>query len=79
QGHDFAVDYWAFGILVYEMLTGNPPFTSSDPMKTYRLILRGIDAIDWPVRSHVVLAVARRALSPRAGSKKAEKSSPIAL
>lgn len=30
------------------MLTGNPPFTSSEPMKTYRMILRGIDGIDWP-------------------------------
>ena len=49
QGHDFAVDYWAFGILMFEMLTGNPPFTSSDPMRTYRLILKGIDAIDFPV------------------------------
>jgi len=48
KGHDFAVDYWAFGILMFEMLTGNPPFTSSDPMRTYRLILKGIDAIDFP-------------------------------
>ena len=49
QGHDIAVDYWALGILIFEMLTGNPPFNSSDAMKTYRMALRGIDAIDWPV------------------------------
>ncbi|CAK8674003.1 cGMP-dependent protein kinase 1-like isoform X2 [Clavelina lepadiformis] len=48
KGHDVAVDYWALGILIFEMLTGNPPFHSSDAMKTYRMALRGIDSIEWP-------------------------------
>ncbi|KAI8616523.1 camp-dependent protein kinase A [Chytriomyces sp. MP71] len=34
-----AVDYWAFGILVYEMLAGHPPFYDDDPFKLYEKIL----------------------------------------
>lgn len=48
KGHDRAVDYWALGILVSELITGCPPFSSKDPLKTYNLILKGIDAIEYP-------------------------------
>ncbi len=34
-GHGIAVDWWAFGILVYEFLVGQPPFWDKNPMKIY--------------------------------------------
>lgn len=50
RGHDLSADFWSLGILMFELLTGTPPFTASDPMKTYNIILKGIDAIDFPRR-----------------------------
>ncbi|XP_020614640.1 cGMP-dependent protein kinase 1-like isoform X2 [Orbicella faveolata] len=48
KGHDLSADYWSLGILMFELLTGSPPFTGSDPMKTYNIILKGIDMIEFP-------------------------------
>ncbi|CAB4044962.1 cGMP-dependent kinase 1-like, partial [Paramuricea clavata] len=48
KGHDFSADYWSLGILIFELVTGNPPFTSNDAMKTYNIILRGMDVLEFP-------------------------------
>lgn len=41
EGHDWAVDYWALGVLIYEMTAGSPPFYADDPMEVYEKILSG--------------------------------------
>jgi len=41
KGHGKAVDYWAFGVLFYEMLNGHSPFEAEDHLATYQKILDG--------------------------------------
>ena len=41
-----AVDWWSFGILIYEMLTGLPPFYDDNMTKMYRSIIN--DPITYP-------------------------------
>ncbi|KAI4902236.1 hypothetical protein NFI96_010090 [Prochilodus magdalenae] len=42
QGHDFAADFWSLGVLIFELLMGSPPFSSSEPQKIYAKILDGV-------------------------------------
>jgi serine/threonine protein kinase len=39
RGHDTAVDYWALGILIYELIFGVTPFYGEEPMDIYERIL----------------------------------------
>ncbi|OHS98046.1 AGC family protein kinase [Tritrichomonas foetus] len=39
QPYTKAVDWWSYGILVYEMLTGLPPFYDENVNKMYRMII----------------------------------------
>jgi serine/threonine protein kinase len=41
KGHGKAVDWWALGILIYEMLAGYPPFYDENPFGIYQKILAG--------------------------------------
>ncbi|KAM8913878.1 ribosomal protein S6 kinase alpha-1 isoform 3-T3 [Spinachia spinachia] len=40
QGHDHSADWWSFGVLMFEMLTGSLPFQGKDRKDTMSLILK---------------------------------------
>ncbi|XP_075394277.1 cAMP-dependent protein kinase catalytic subunit PRKX-like [Tenrec ecaudatus] len=46
KGHGRAVDWWALGILIFEMLSGFPPFFDDNPFGIYQKILAA--KIDFP-------------------------------
>jgi len=47
-GHTNAVDWWTLGILIFELMSGHPPFESAYPMQTYSKIMKGIIKVPFP-------------------------------
>lgn len=41
KGYNKAVDWWALGVLVYEMAAGYPPFYADQPIQIYEKIVSG--------------------------------------
>uniref|UniRef100_A0A1I8ILP1 Protein kinase domain-containing protein n=1 Tax=Macrostomum lignano TaxID=282301 RepID=A0A1I8ILP1_9PLAT len=41
KGYNKAVDWWALGVLVYEMAAGYPPFFADQPIQIYEKIVAG--------------------------------------
>lgn len=48
SGHDKTLDWWALGILIYEMIIGIPPFYNPNRNHMYHLIQKA--PIRWPER-----------------------------
>jgi len=46
KGHGKGVDWWALGILLFEMLAGYPPFYDENPFGIYNKVLQG--RVDFP-------------------------------
>jgi len=47
-GHDWAVDYWALGIFLFELTNGYAPFCASNQARRTRKILKGYEFVDVP-------------------------------
>ncbi|XP_063700416.1 cGMP-dependent protein kinase 1-like [Culicoides brevitarsis] len=50
KGHNKSADYWSLGIFIFELLVGKPPFGGKNPMRIYNNILRGIVAVEFPLK-----------------------------
>ncbi|XP_002021231.2 chromosomal serine/threonine-protein kinase JIL-1 [Drosophila persimilis] len=48
-GHDSAVDWWSVGVLTFELLTGGPPFSTSDGQSQQSEISRRIQRDQPPI------------------------------
>ncbi|CAN0098570.1 unnamed protein product [Sphacelaria rigidula] len=49
KDHNEAVDTWALGVLMYELLVGSPPFSANGHNATYRRIIH----VDLHFPAHV--------------------------
>jgi len=47
-GHTVAVDWWMLGILLFELMSGHPPFESAYPMQIYSKVMKGISKVPFP-------------------------------
>eukprot|EP01114_Cavostelium_apophysatum_P015811 TRINITY_DN438_c0_g1_i5.p1 TRINITY_DN438_c0_g1~~TRINITY_DN438_c0_g1_i5.p1 ORF type:complete len:382 (+),score=103.60 TRINITY_DN438_c0_g1_i5:237-1382(+) len=79
KGYTKAVDWWSFGTLMYEMLTGLPPFYSQDVQQMYFKIMHAKleihDSWDEPTKS-IILGLLERDPSKRLADSSQIKAHP---
>lgn len=56
NGHDFTVDWWALGILIFEMIVGIPPFFHRNKHRMYFLIRESAVSFPDPVRHRITVS-----------------------
>ncbi len=59
SGHDHTLDWWALGILMYEMIIGIPPFYNKNKHQMYQYIQYA--PIRWPDKERHGLSVSEEA------------------
>lgn len=80
-GYTAAVDWWALGVLTYELMVGETPFAASDSMAIFHNILAGIEQVQFPFTgswSGLVIGLCKKVPSERlpmrtGGSKNVEE------
>jgi serine/threonine protein kinase len=73
KGHTKAVDWWALGVLIYEMVLGYPPFYADSPIGIYKKIVDArISFPSWlpPNIRDIVQRLCTKDLSARLGNMK---------
>jgi serine/threonine protein kinase len=56
NGHDYTVDWWALGILIYEMIVGIPPFFHRNKHKMYHFIKESKVNFPDPVKHKITVS-----------------------
>lgn len=72
-GHNQSVDWWALGVLIFEMLAGYPPYYDQNPYEVYKKIMKGY--FEFPVQvsmnaRKLIGALLEKDLSKRIGCMK---------
>ncbi|KAJ3432777.1 serine/threonine-protein kinase ypk2/ykr2 [Anaeramoeba flamelloides] len=76
EGYTLAVDWWALGILIYEMLVGVPPFYAEEQNDVYKMILKAKLKIPFYIRDDakdLITKLLDRDPKARLGTKGAEE------
>ncbi|XP_026852140.2 ribosomal protein S6 kinase beta-2-like isoform X2 [Electrophorus electricus] len=77
SGHNRAVDWWSLGALMYDMMTGSPPFTADNRKKTIDKILKcklSLPPYLTPDARDMIKKLLKKNPSQRLGSGKADCS-----
>ncbi|KAL7540936.1 hypothetical protein ACHAXR_010487 [Thalassiosira sp. AJA248-18] len=70
DGHDWAVDYWALGVFLFEMTSGREPFAAKNPMEVYKQIVSGhveIPSYFSPTLTDLIMKLLNTSKSKRLG------------